>query len=213
MKILQQEILLSDIFTIWRRRQDVTCKSCWGVFVYSQSTLVSAQITKSSWISSFQIHILIRVFYMYGSSFSSWSIWSHLGIFLQFCDTEMSPMSTWARSDFIQSLYSGPGRERSGESAEQVWKQLYSGLTLKWNCIQVFFWVKTQLDSLCFQVSNKVKSGLRSNLAAVNSRSGFFVLVFVPLFAFCAEQITSVLFMFPAFVEFGYSKEKSGLSA
>ena len=58
------------------RRPDMTYESCCGkisVVVYSSSTPASALITKSSGISScFQVDVF--VFYMFGSSSSSWDI-------------------------------------------------------------------------------------------------------------------------------------------
>ena len=58
------------------RRPDMTYESCCGkisVVVYSSSTPASALITKSSGISScFQVDVF--VFYVYGSSSSSWDI-------------------------------------------------------------------------------------------------------------------------------------------
>ena len=53
------------------------------VFVYSTSTLLSALMAKSSVVSlCFQVHILLGVISVYGTSFSPWDIHLHQGGFV-----------------------------------------------------------------------------------------------------------------------------------
>ena len=139
------------------RRPDMTYKSCCAkisVVVYSSSTPASALITKSSGISScFQVDVF--VFYVFGSSSSSWDICVlPVSRPSRVCLINTSTRSLWILWTFTCSILTwthsetllGGRKEKFQKMSRTTWLRLQVWKQRQWCWVKVlYFHTWTQL--------------------------------------------------------------------
>ena len=132
------------------RRPDMTYESCCGkisVVVYSSSTPASALITKSSGISScFQVDVF--VFYVFGSSSSSWDICVlPVSRPSRVCLINTSTRSLWILWTFTCSILTwthsetllGGRKEKFQKMSRTTWLRLQVWKQRQWCWVKVLY--------------------------------------------------------------------------